>query len=81
LAWQVAQNSRVSGLVGNAVRGAVRCWGVARWQVVQARSAWLDTAFVRSICAWHAEHARGVVGGTGCALRAHRRSTAGAAVA
>jgi hypothetical protein len=35
------------------------------WHVVQASSAWLETDFVRSICAWQAEQAAGVRGGVG----------------
>ena len=68
-AWHWPQNSRVCGIVGVAARGDFLCCSGTVWQVVHASSAWLETAFVRSICPWHAEQSRGVRGGTGsCAL-------------
>ena len=63
--WHLAQNSRAAGFVGSEVRGAFLCCSDTPWQVVQLSSAWLETAFVRSICPWQAEHSCGIVGGTG----------------
>ena len=63
--WHFPQNSRVSGLDGRTLRGALLCWAGTVWHVVHWRRAWLDTAVVRWIWAWQAEQDAGSLCGTG----------------
>ena len=46
------QASRLVGLLGRADRGSVLCFSSTAWQVVQAISACVDAALVRSIRPW-----------------------------
>src|SRR5512134_1217745 len=64
-AWHFPQNSRFWGFVGFTPRGVILCCRGASWHVVHSSWTWWDTAFVRAISPWHAEHSFGVVGGFG----------------
>ena len=69
LPWHFPQNSRVWGLLGLTERGEILCCRGASWHVVHSSWTWWDTAFIRAISPWHAEHSFGVVGGFGsCGL-------------